>query len=212
MRTGQHERRARLWPVQSDEMPARHHAARRPRPVMTMLVVIGILLTGSAGGWFAYEFGVAHVNARVNATEADQRQRAAERTHEFEPLRRSACATLARLPSDPEVDRDQALDGCGPAATPAPSAGSAALPTAAPSPSATGGSGARSDAVAPQAANPAAEVTSPPAPAPAATPAPTAAQAPAPKPPAVTPTPTPRPTPTGSGGGLICLPIVGCLL
>ncbi len=122
VRTGQHERRPRLWRVQSDELTSGHRAVRRPRLVMTLLVVIGILLTSSAGGWFGYEFGAAHADARVNAMEADQRKRAAERTNEIEQLRRSACMTLARLPSDPDVDRERALYGCGPAAAPPPSA------------------------------------------------------------------------------------------
>lgn len=221
MRTGQHERRPQLWPVQSDEPTSGHRAVRRRRLARTPLLVIGILLISSAGGWFGYELGAAHADARVNALEADQRQRAAERTNEIEQLRRSACVALARLPSDPEVERERALYGCGSAPAPAPAGGSGASPTAAPSPSAaggwgalpaatqfppaTGGSGARSDTAAAQAANPAGTVTSPPA----ATPAPTAAQAPQPKPSAVSP--TPRPTPTGGGGGRICLPILGCL-
>jgi hypothetical protein len=185
---------------------------------MTLLVVIGILLIASAGGWFGYEFAAAHANARVNALEADQRKRAAERTDEIERQRRSVCVTLAQLPNDPDVDRERALYGCGSAAAPGPSGGSGALPTAAPSPLAASGSAVGSDAVAPQGANPAGKDTSPPAPAPAATPAPTAApapttaQAPQPKPSAATPTPRPPPTAAGTGGGVICLPILGCLL
>jgi hypothetical protein len=198
----QHARRPRLRPV------------RRARLVMTLLVVVGTLLVSIAGGWFGYELGAAHTDARVNALEADQPQRAARPSAPPSALATGGSSALpAVTPSSsatsgsgapstavvaqaavpgPTVTRP-AAPALAAAPITAPIATPAATPTAAPAPVPT-----------PPAATPPA-VTPPPLPV-----RPTS-QAATPTPPAATP-PAATPSPPGSGGGLICLPILGCLL
>lgn len=181
---GEHEQDTAPFMVVSDRPVELHNAVRRARLALVLLVA-GILLAATAGGWFGFELGARHTDARIGALERDQQQRAAARSAQIEQLRTTACVVLDRLQPDPEVDRQRALFGCGPyVPQPTPSL---AVP-------------------APQAVPTRPGVSPQPAP-PGGTPPPAS---PAPVRPAPRPTPNPAPAPPPAGH--LCLPILGCVL
>lgn len=208
------ERRHRLSPVLADEPLVGERLTQRLRIVL-LAVVLAFVLTNAA----SYLIGQAvradaerDNRARIAAIERkiaddleERRQRrdaeVARQDEELRKLRESMCTLADRAqPRDEQIRRLRERYDC-----------TGDPPAASPAPTRPPGSDA-----APSGGRPGAATPSPPARSPQRPQAPAAPTRPPATPPATPPRPTPTPTPPPpqepDDDGLICLPIIGCIL
>ncbi len=193
----------KLAPVLTDE-PIVVPRPRRAVAKVAIAYMLAILIVGAASVYLGYGLARRDLDRRLKAVERYQSERRDVRDEEkrradaeradtdarVQRLRQLVCVFADRLPRDSEVEKVRAEYGC--TGNPAPSTTPSSLPDPPGQPNVPGPRGGQT---------------------PQQIPPPRSGQPqPAPQPPAQPPDPPDGPEPEPDDGGLICLPLLGCLL